>query len=65
MFLSVMSWEPTVKSTSRTLYPNVQVSAIRLPERMSRTVQPAPKSGAISIALPASATLTDNHKVLR
>lgn len=65
MFLSVMPWEPEVKSTARTLYPNVQVSAVRLPERMVRTCSPSPKSGTVSIAIPALATLTDNHKILR
>lgn len=65
MLLSVISWEPAVKSTVRSLYPNVKVSAVGLPERMTRTLHAAPRSGAVAIALSASVTLTDNHKILR
>lgn len=65
MLLSVISWEPEVKSTARTLFPNVKVSAIGLPERIMKTLQTTLKSGAVSIASPASTTLATNHKVLR
>lgn len=65
MLMSVMTWQPEVKSTVRSLVPNTKVSSIQLALPLESTLKPVARGSAIVISLVAEKTLVTSHKVLR